>query len=363
MRALALLGGRTAAVVAAVLLAGCSAHHDVSPARAAAEVQLAGCHMTVHLFAFDPMRIRALVPARYQLGTYASGNRATLAFWVVACRSIRVGTRPARPGALSLVGAQVRSPLAPQGPAGPAAFDHYLLFAHSDDRELVRALRAGGLPADLVRGIRFTRRRTALAGVPWRRGAYEVTVRGYGYDPPHDHDNSYWHDGRAGTSRLEVRFYHATDRSCAECRDASVSARPGSPIAGLLGASRLTQPYVAIDHNRIAAGDATLYAPQRLGVAPDRAPAFLGVEGMGVAPPGRGVRVTKVLPGEPAADAGLRPGDVILAVDGAPARTAPGLMAVVSGNVPGARVAVAILRDGARRTLWVTLGDRRFAAG
>jgi hypothetical protein len=344
--------GRIAVISAAVLLAGCGARHGA--ATPANQVELAGCHMTVHLLAVDPDRVRGLVPARYRLGTYAAGDRATLTFWVMACDAVRMGASRPHPAILSLVGAQVRSPLTPSVAAGPARFDHYLLFAQANDPALVRALRGAGLPADLVRGMRFSRRREAVADVPWRRGAYQVRVHGYGSEVRHDHDNSYWHDGRAGASRLEVRLYGATDRACAEpCRGSGVVAEHG-PIARLLDATLAGPPYAAIDHDRIATGDATVLGPRPL----PRQAGFLGLEGVAAA---RGVRVTRVLPGEPAARAGLRGGprgDVILAVDGRPVRDFRQLLRLVRERLPGDRARLRIVRRGARRTIVATLGQR-----
>jgi hypothetical protein len=387
---------RLVALAAALTVAGapgCGAAGGGRVARVGShgQVALGGCHMTLDVFAADRAGIRALVPSRYRLGSYAGEGRATLAFWVISCDSSRIGSERARPLVLSLVGAQVRSPVNPVAPVAPATFDHYLLFAHSSDKALVERLRGVGLPADWVPGMRFHRGRVAVASVPWSRGPYVVRVRGNGYEQPHDHDNSYWHDGPGGTSRLEVRFYRATDRGCSDCSDAGVFTSSRSPIARLLGASSFTRPYVAFDHNRIASGDVAVFAPRRFPFRVPRPAGFLGVEGVTIddslvqktkhtgtpVPAVAGVLVTTVLPGEPAAIAGVRGGhltpvspgpglgvdesiggDVILAVNGASVHTIPALVALIAGMRPGTQAKITILRNGAHKTIVATLAEQ-----
>jgi hypothetical protein len=262
-------------------------------------------------------------------------------------------------------------------PIAPATFDHYLLYAQTNDRELVLLLHRVGLSADLVPGIAFSRGRVAVTRVPWPREPYKVSVHGYGFEAPHDHDNSYWHDGRAGTSRFEIRFYHATDRGCVECHDTGVSTTSGGPIAYLLGRQPFTPAYVGFDHNKVVTGEATLFAPRRLTLARARPQGFLGVEGIAIAPglgqttgltgnpvpSATGVLVTKVIPGEAAARAGIRGGpaspggnsphpvrrsggDIILAVNQTPVSTLTQLATVISAMRPGSRVILTIVRAG-----------------
>lgn len=60
----------------------------------------------------------------------------------------------------------------------------------------------------------------------------------------------------------------------------------------------------------------------------------------------------------PAAGAGIEPGDVIVSVDGRPVRTVEDLLAILNGRRPGQAVTVGIVRDGKRRQIDVTLGER-----
>jgi len=71
-----------------------------------------------------------------------------------------------------------------------------------------------------------------------------------------------------------------------------------------------------------------------------------------------GVGVAAVTPGGPAAKAGLRPGDVITAVDGTATPDTQALAAVLASLRPGQRVPVsAVTATGARVTFQLTLGQ------
>ena len=64
-----------------------------------------------------------------------------------------------------------------------------------------------------------------------------------------------------------------------------------------------------------------------------------------------GVRVVDVAPGAPAADAGLKPGDVLLGLDGKAVYSSARLRWLVSGLEPGRDVDLEIYRSGERDTL------------
>ena len=98
--------------------------------------------------------------------------------------------------------------------------------------------------------------------------------------------------------------------------------------------------------------------------------AYLGIR---MAPTSKGVAVTEVLPGTPAAKAGLRPatgtevvdgqeqptgGDVVLEFDGDEVTSAVALQSAVDARRPGDTVRIVVLRNGSRRAIEVTLGVR-----
>ncbi|MGH3182593.1 MAG: PDZ domain-containing protein [Streptosporangiaceae bacterium] len=77
-----------------------------------------------------------------------------------------------------------------------------------------------------------------------------------------------------------------------------------------------------------------------------------------VAPGNVGVLVTGVVPGGPAGRAGIRPGDVVLAVNGTSVDDAAALIRAVAVLPPGARARVAIDRNGERIGFRVRIGER-----
>jgi putative serine protease PepD len=82
---------------------------------------------------------------------------------------------------------------------------------------------------------------------------------------------------------------------------------------------------------------------------------YLGV-GLGATGTG-GARVGSVDAGSPAARAGLRPGDVITAVDGQPVHSADDVVAVVQGDRVGQQITLTYTRQGDEHTATVTLGN------
>ncbi len=78
-------------------------------------------------------------------------------------------------------------------------------------------------------------------------------------------------------------------------------------------------------------------------------------EGLGL-PNTRGVEIRSVQPGGPAAVAGLKAGDIVLAVDGKQVRNATELKGAIGATSPDTRVQLRILRDGREQTVAVKLG-------
>jgi len=73
----------------------------------------------------------------------------------------------------------------------------------------------------------------------------------------------------------------------------------------------------------------------------------------------RGALVAGVEPGGPAAEGGVQPGDVILAIDGHDVPRAVDLPRTIAEHAPGSRVKITVLRDGQTRDVVVTLGAVR----
>jgi S1-C subfamily serine protease len=99
--------------------------------------------------------------------------------------------------------------------------------------------------------------------------------------------------------------------------------------------------------SRLAKGD-------NWGFAPGHRP-FIGVEGD---PAAKDARLRSVFPESPAAQAGLRAGDVVVRFDGKPVSDFATLQQCVAESVPGAAVSVVVLRDGRPVDLLIVVGSR-----
>jgi membrane-associated protease RseP (regulator of RpoE activity) len=75
-------------------------------------------------------------------------------------------------------------------------------------------------------------------------------------------------------------------------------------------------------------------------------------------PADRGVLVSKVSEGSPASNAGLRPGDIILTIQGHPVRSAGDLRRLIRGEESGSAINLETSREGTRQTLFATLEER-----
>jgi S1-C subfamily serine protease len=71
----------------------------------------------------------------------------------------------------------------------------------------------------------------------------------------------------------------------------------------------------------------------------------------------QGTAVVAVIPGGPADSAGLRPGDIIVELDGKPTPTAQALGTVLAELKPGQAVSMTVVRAGAQEKLQITLGE------
>jgi len=85
--------------------------------------------------------------------------------------------------------------------------------------------------------------------------------------------------------------------------------------------------------------------------------AYLGIQVATSSSP-VGARVSLVRSGSPAADAGLRAGDVVTAIAGKRVTSADQLTSSVNAQQPGGKLSFTVVRDGKQQTVTVTLGKR-----
>jgi S1-C subfamily serine protease len=88
---------------------------------------------------------------------------------------------------------------------------------------------------------------------------------------------------------------------------------------------------------------------------------WLGIEGSSAGGPDGtgGVRIASVAPDSPADRAGLRPGDLLVEVDGRTIGHLPDLMLILRSRSPGDHIDATVVRDDNPTTLPVTLGRQR----
>jgi S1-C subfamily serine protease len=100
-------------------------------------------------------------------------------------------------------------------------------------------------------------------------------------------------------------------------------------------------------------------------ILPGARRAMLGVNLGGVEPNGGGVRVESVSPGGPAEEAGVKAGDVIVAIEAKPVTTGRELVRAMEAIEPGEKVQLGLKRDGKPVKLAVEARelDRVFFAG
>ncbi len=114
--------------------------------------------------------------------------------------------------------------------------------------------------------------------------------------------------------------------------------------------------FAALEKEMQASVGAPVEPDEPLPSATRTARGWLGVELVASAPSRPGVTVRDVIRNSPAEHAGLRPGDVILRVDGEPVNDADDVIRLVGNNPAGARVGVSFSRGDESRMLQVRLG-------
>lgn len=106
--------------------------------------------------------------------------------------------------------------------------------------------------------------------------------------------------------------------------------------------------------DRLVAGDVWNRLPRRGNLR--RGGPYIGVQGQGGPELGQGAALARVIPHSPAAQAGLKPGDVVVELDRLPVGSFGDLAAIVGRLKPGDRVPVTVQRKGDRLELEVVIG-------
>ena len=73
----------------------------------------------------------------------------------------------------------------------------------------------------------------------------------------------------------------------------------------------------------------------------------------------KGVLVSQVFKGDPAEKAGIKPNDIIVAVDGKPVTSGRELSATIAGLEVGKRTVITLIRDGREKTVYAELAKRQ----
>jgi 2-alkenal reductase len=168
--------------------------------------------------------------------------------------------------------------------------------------------------------------------------AVDRGLDGYGFDKLIQHDAEIWHGNSGGpliNLRGEVVGVNAAglggDGMSAEIQPASIG--------------------FAIESNAVCT-----VADQLLETGHMTWP-YLGIEAQ-PADTGNGEQIASLVPGGPAAQAGLQPGDVIVGFNGTTLNSQHTLMGALFGEKPGETATVMVQRNGADQTFNVTLGER-----
>lgn len=156
--------------------------------------------------------------------------------------------------------------------------------------------------------------------------------------------------------------------------DAAVSpGNSGGALAnGAAGVTGIVEAYIPPSEGAVSLGfaipSATVVDVVRQLVANGKAThAYLGVASTMITPEiqkqlglstTKGVALQQVGKGSPAADAGLRSGDVVTAIDGQPIASPEDVLAAIREHQPGDKVTVTYVRDREKHTVDVTLADR-----
>ena len=176
--------------------------------------------------------------------------------------------------------------------------------------------------------------------------------------------------GLRGDPSVTRGIVSALDRSIGDLTgllqtDAAInSGNSGGPLVNAAGQVIGINTAIAVQNNAQNIGfaipiDRAKAIADRLVRGEDASPiAFLGVTTTDNTAGTTGATIAEVTAGSPAADAGLRPGDVVVAVDDDTVSGAASLSRLVGERAPGSQIELTVLRGGDERKVTATLGQR-----
>lgn len=226
-------------------------------------VGLQMCHLTVHfLNESDGQRMyrERWLPKSQPLSLvggwppYSPGS-ASLTIWVLACDRVDINGRSVGSGVLSLTGIQLQDRAYA---VVPTHWDNYLVWAHTNNAELGKALTLAKLPAFTVPDMHFSWRVNGgltSVEVPWGRSPFGLSVTGSVMDVPHVHDNTFQHGRAPGVGpRLELVIGPLVprDRFCIPTINPgcmAITTKPGTSMARFLGRATYS---LGADHETIS---------------------------------------------------------------------------------------------------------------
>jgi putative serine protease PepD len=176
--------------------------------------------------------------------------------------------------------------------------------------------------------------------------------------------------GLRGDPSVTRGIVSALDRSIGDLTgllqtDAAInSGNSGGPLVNAAGQVIGINTAIAVENNAqnigfaIPIDDARAVATRIVNGSPATASGYLGVATTDNDEATTGATIAEVSAGSAAAAAGLRAGDVVVAVDGSTVSGAASLSRLVGSHQPGDKVELTILRDGREQKLTATLGSK-----
>lgn len=168
--------------------------------------------------------------------------------------------------------------------------------------------------------------------------------RGHGEEPAEPE--------RAAPTPRRSRVRQAIGTLRERLRGVRAPSRRRIRVAALVGILALL---VVAGAYAVTSGPTASRSPQPAALS-SQAEAWLGVDLTSA--PVRGAVVAAVVPGSPAAQAGIRPGDVITQLDTEPIQTPAIFVSAISGMQPGETVDIQLQRGGSQYTVHAELASR-----